>query len=398
MKKALKKFFIASVAAGTFIFNPPANDLSITPTVYAEEKKLNFFDELPIFDSAKDIAKSTDLDSEETFKKLQDSFTNATPLERQILNTFFDCETLLKFFSLIEKDPFKIYSTEDFNNALNGIEESKKIAQKILAFKMLVDGFQLERQGNLIAAETAFNQAVSIDPNYTPTYCLRGFAYMIMANDKTNPVKSAEFFNKSMADFNKAVEINPTAPLSYISRSFAYISCDKKDEAASDINKIVEMFPEDYLAYMIRGSFLNMMEKPEAAVEDYTKAIELKAINKGVILDFDDVYKARGDVYIKLAQYDNAIADYSKIVELKPDKADSYYDRGKIYVQTKNYKKAIADFDKAIEMDPENIKFYMTRGNCYQTMGEKKKAKADFAKVKKLEDKIRKDFNKRKKS
>ena len=88
MKKIFKKFLVASVAAGSFIFNPPVNDLNITPTAYAEEKK-SVFDELPVFDSAKNISKDADLNSKEILKYLQESFKNATPLERQVLNTLF---------------------------------------------------------------------------------------------------------------------------------------------------------------------------------------------------------------------------------------------------------------------------------------------------------------------
>ena len=387
MKKIFKKFLVASVAAGSFIFNPPVNDLNITPTAYAEEKK-SVFDELPVFDSAKNISKDADLNSKEILKDLQESFKNATPLERQVLNTLFDAETLLKFLSLMEKDFSLIYSTEDFNNAMNGIEESKKVAQKLLAFKRIFDGAQLEMQGDSIAAETAYSQAFGIDPNYTPLYYWRGFLYRASINPYF------QNSDKSIADFNKAVEINPADPVSYIARSFSYILSDKKDEAAADINKIVEMYPEDYFAYMIRGGTLEVIGKPEAAVEDYTKAIELKSINKGALLDFDTVYKARGDAYIKLAQYDNAIADYSKVVELKPDEANSYYDRANIYVQMKEYKKAVADYSKAIEMKPENENFYRRRGECYEKSGEKKLAKADFAKAKKIESERAKAFKK----
>ena len=388
MKKFLKKILMVSVAAGTFIFNPAADNLNPAPTVYAKDIGLEHFEKMPFMDRAKKYTKGTDFDSPEFWNNLKEKLNNASPLEREIFDTLFDVEKMLNFINVIDKKPSAIYTTEEFENALTGIEESKKIAQRILAFKRILDGINLESQNNFEDATLAYNQAFGIEPGYAPNYYFRGLIYVISPLTK----------DKAVSDFNKAVEINPNAPVPYIFRSTMYLFSEQYDKSISDINKVVEMYPEDYFSYVIRGFMFETMGKYENSVEDFSKAIELKSNNKGIIADFDNLYNLRAEIYIKLAQYDNAVADYSKIVELKPDNADSYYGRGKIYVQIKNYEKAIADFDKAIEIDPENIEFYSTRGNCYQKLGEKKKAKADFAKVKKLEDKIRKDFNKRKKS
>ena len=50
----------------------------------------------------------------------------------------------------------------------------------------------------------------------------------------------------------------------------------------------------------------------------------------------------------------------------------------------KNYDKALADFNKAIELEPNYGEIYHHRGECYEAMGDKLKAQADFAKAKEL--------------
>ena len=51
----------------------------------------------------------------------------------------------------------------------------------------------------------------------------------------------------------------------------------------------------------------------------------------------------------KKGDYDRAIADYNKALELDPKDATAYNNRGYAYRQKGDYDKAIADYDKALE-------------------------------------------------
>src|SRR4051812_46240548 len=46
---------------------------------------------------------------------------------------------------------------------------------------------------------------------------------------------------------------------------------------------------------------------------------------------------------------DAAIADYNKIIAIAPEDADAFYGRGYIYLRKADYDKAIADFTKTLE-------------------------------------------------
>jgi len=45
------------------------------------------------------------------------------------------------------------------------------------------------------------------------------------------------------------------------------------------------------------------------------------------------------------------------------------------------YQRAIQDYDKAIQVDPDHVKAYTNRGNAYKNLGQKAKANADFGKA-----------------
>ena len=64
--------------------------------------------------------------------------------------------------------------------------------------------------------------------------------------------------------------------------------------------------------------------------------------------------------------YGQAISDYTKVIELKPDHTEAYTWRGIDLGELTYYQQAIDDFDKAIELEPENGKLYFFRGNANQ--------------------------------
>ena len=53
-------------------------------------------------------------------------------------------------------------------------------------------------------------------------------------------------------------------------------------------------------------------------------------------------------------EFENAIADYSKAIELKPNDFSSYNNRGAAYEDLNLMEQAIADYQKATELEPEN--------------------------------------------
>ena len=64
-------------------------------------------------------------------------------------------------------------------------------------------------------------------------------------------------------------------------------------------------------------------------------------------------------------QYDKAISDYNKVLEINPRFAEAYDNRGHAYSQGKGQlDKAIADFTKAIEINPSYALAYNNRGSA----------------------------------
>ena len=64
----------------------------------------------------------------------------------------------------------------------------------------------------------------------------------------------------------------------------------------------------------------------------------------------------RGVANKVLEKYSEAIADFTKVIELDPKNALAYYNRGAAKFALNKYSEAMADYTKAIELDPKDAK------------------------------------------
>jgi tetratricopeptide (TPR) repeat protein len=81
---------------------------------------------------------------------------------------------------------------------------------------------------------------------------------------------------------------------------------------------------------------------------------------------------------LTLEDYDKAVFNSSKVIEMAPDRADGYNIRGLSYVMKGDLDKAILDLNKALEIDPLNDQAYNSRGIAWSQKGDYTKACHDW--------------------
>jgi len=111
----------------------------------------------------------------------------------------------------------------------------------------------------------------------------------------------------------------------------------------------------------------------DGAIADFTKAIELN----GHQLEY--CYYFRGMALYRRGRIDEAIADISKAITLKQHPR-FYADRGSLLGQSGDLDGATADLNKAIELEPKFAKAYGDRGIVHLMRGEDADAESDFRK------------------
>ncbi|MCF8368773.1 MAG: tetratricopeptide repeat protein [Bacteroidales bacterium] len=95
-------------------------------------------------------------------------------------------------------------------------------------------------------------------------------------------------------------------------------------------------------------------------------------------------YFFRGNIRDIARDYDGAISDFSKAIELNPDYTMAYNNRGIIKGTKGNFKEAWNDFNKAIELEPTYADAIYNRGNAYFYLEEPDNACKDWEKASRL--------------
>ena len=71
-------------------------------------------------------------------------------------------------------------------------------------------------------------------------------------------------------------------------------------------------------------------------------------------------------INIYLKQFDKAILDYNKAIELAPGEAKFYNYRGQLYENELNqFEKSLSDYNKAIELEPKEGEWLFNRAFLY---------------------------------
>ncbi len=175
----------------------------------------------------------------------------------------------------------------------------------------------------------------------------------------------------------------------YYKRAQKHYSDHNFEAQFEDLTNAIELDPNLAEAYYDRAAlYASQLPKQMGgiakAIEDYTHYLKLKPND----------YPSRSNralYYSELLQYDNAIADYTIIIEGDTDYsrmgggtsnewlASAFLHRGRAYHWgKKDYPKAISDYSSALQLDPRNIGALNYRGTCYRLVGELEKAQADF--------------------
>jgi tetratricopeptide (TPR) repeat protein len=243
-------------------------------------------------------------------------------------------------------------------------------------------------------------------------------------NGKTGLEITSQAINALVdGDFKKAIEFTTKALgvgdlqgddliSVYILRAEALAAMGRTDGAIDNINATLELRPDSPELTNIRGDiYLNSGQFPKA-LESYDESIDLKA-------DFWEAYIDRGFAHAMLEDFDRALADASKAININPsehtyanradlylvqDKFDlairdftdalsqekitnvgAYLGRAEAYYSSERYEEALQDYNKADELSPDDAVVLFLRGTTHEKLGDKANARSDLQRAGELD-------------
>ncbi|MBP2652441.1 MAG: putative UDP-N-acetylglucosamine-peptide N-acetylglucosaminyltransferase [Firmicutes bacterium] len=103
--------------------------------------------------------------------------------------------------------------------------------------------------------------------------------------------------------------------------------------------------------YYVKKNYLN-------AIADFSKYLEVERHNGRVIPKNVDVHFYRGNAFLESGFLLQAIADYTVAIKLNTNIAEAFDNRGCCFVELEEHEVAISDFKQAIQMNPNSAKPY----------------------------------------
>jgi tetratricopeptide (TPR) repeat protein len=110
---------------------------------------------------------------------------------------------------------------------------------------------------------------------------------------------------------------------------------------------------QDYKYFLDNGIFDFQNGKYNDAIDKINKSLEIKK-------DWAIPYFYRGACFHAIGEYDEAMLDYTKAIQLDENMTDAYYNRARITLSRKDLdnpkiENAVKDLEKALELDDKFV-------------------------------------------
>ena len=158
-----------------------------------------------------------------------------------------------------------------------------------------------------------------------------------------------------------------------------------KDRALDYYNQAIRIDPSFGSAYTARGNVYLDKKDYDKAVADFTRAIQLLPYNYEPLMGRGQAYANKGYDNSQPGLYDTAIQDFNQALKLKPNSADTYARRGRAYYYKEDYDAALADYLQSNKIDPNFADVYYALGLCYEAKGELDQALGEYDQFIKLQ-------------
>jgi Flp pilus assembly protein TadD len=147
------------------------------------------------------------------------------------------------------------------------------------------------------------------------------------------------------------------------------------DAAIASYTSALRIAPNSGVAYLNRASSYLYKGNFQAALADANKALEL------TVPKMDDVYNVRGTAKAGLLDYDGAIADCNRALKIDPKNWLAYNNRANNRLRKGDYAGTLADCNKAISLNSGSALGYYNRGFAKTNLGDQAGALADWQKA-----------------
>jgi len=170
----------------------------------------------------------------------------------------------------------------------------------------------------------------------------------------------------SSLHYSTALRLNPDYLDARVARAHAYLADEKHVLALADLRKIVEEEPDLPQAWADKATCEFALEKYEDAIDSYGQAFNLEE-------DYSWISK-RAIAYQLLGEFKSAINDLHFLVLQFPDDSKLRFRLGNVYQLDSQYENALEEYKKCIELDRNDVLAWNNKAVVLYHLGKKEHA------------------------
>ena len=179
-------------------------------------------------------------------------------------------------------------------------------------------------------------------------------------------------------EYGRVIRDNPGNVGAFYNRGCAYKYKGDLENAIRDFNRVIELDPSHSRSYNRKADIYFESGQFKRAIGNYLKVIELSDNKQVLALACNKA----GEAFTEIGEYDKALKYLDRVFALtSPNTLRArlgYYNRGVTYYKRGNYDRAIVDFERVLEIQPKYPFAFYFRGLAYARKGEYEKAVPDF--------------------
>lgn len=224
--------------------------------------------------------------------------------------------------------------------------------------ELVREGESYLEEGRYDEAIEKFKEASKINPRYALAYFQLGIAYSYKG-----------YYNEANTAWDKAIKLDPelnskVSDLKKMNQQLQSMTPEEKrsyqkwfkDEKAKELLpaeererlKKAKKYYNDGLLALGDAELNGIKEKYDEAITNFKKALELKP-------DYEEAYLGLGDAYYAQKLYPQAVEVYRRLTAQTPQSIAAHLGLKRCYVAQKKFQEAKTECDIILKLDPDNV-------------------------------------------
>ncbi|MEP7144698.1 MAG: tetratricopeptide repeat protein [Ferruginibacter sp.] len=243
---------------------------------------------------------------------------------------------------------------KDYDKAIVQYESALKIDPKNpKVLYLLMKAFR--EKGELDKGIEYYDKAIAADPDNVDLINDLGIVYSVDKKD----------YDKAIEQFKKAIEIDKNFAFAFRNLGFVYSEKGETGKAIDNFEKAKAADPLNPKLYRDLGRvYFEDIKDYDKAIQQYTKALEMEPENSDAMYFLRKAFREKGEIDIVIGYFEKSIMN-------DPDNFHLYYVLGDIFFEDKkDYERAIKQYEKATEIGKDYAYSYVKVALVYKAKGE----------------------------